>query len=61
VLGAEHFEGMGRNSSGKTIAFCVKCRAKRNVKDGHLSLTKNHKKMMKGKCSVCGTMVCKFV
>ena len=66
LLNAEHFEGMGRKSSkqattGKMTAYCVKCRAKCNVVDSHVTETKNHKKMMKGKCGVCGTTVCKFI
>jgi len=35
--------------------YCVKCRAKRDIKDAVAVKLKNGKPAMKGKCPVCGT------
>ena len=35
--------------------YCVKCRAKREIKDAVEVKLKNGKPAMKGKCPVCGT------
>ncbi len=40
--------------------YCVKCRAKREVKDVERVTMKNGKPAMKGKCPVCGTGVYKI-
>jgi hypothetical protein len=37
--------------------FCVKCRAKKEVKDTQKVTMKNGKPAMKGKCPDCGTGV----
>lgn len=36
-------------------AYCVKCKAKREMKDAKEVTMKNGKKAMTGLCSVCGT------
>lgn len=41
--------------------YCVKCKAKREIKDGKEVETKNGRLMMKGVCPVCGTTMCKFL
>jgi len=41
--------------------YCVKCRAKRPVKDGFLTETKNGRPMAKGTCPECGTKVSRFL
>ncbi|MBN2518354.1 MAG: hypothetical protein JXB14_05900 [Candidatus Altiarchaeota archaeon] len=38
-----------------TEAYCVKCKAKREMKDAEQVTMKNGKKAMKGTCPVCGT------
>jgi hypothetical protein len=38
-----------------TIAYCVKCKEKREMADAQEVEMKNGRKAMKGKCSVCGT------
>ena len=38
-----------------TIAYCVKCKAKREMKDPKKVKMKNGKPAMKGKCPKCGT------
>lgn len=43
------------------IAYCVKCRAKKEMTGATRTTTKKGQPMMKGKCSKCGTRVCKFV
>ncbi|MFC1753353.1 DUF5679 domain-containing protein [Thermoproteota archaeon] len=35
--------------------YCVKCKAKKEMKDGNEVTMKNGRKAMKGKCSACGT------
>ncbi len=38
-------------------AYCVKCKAKREMKDAASITLKNGKPAMKGKCPVCGTTI----
>ncbi len=38
-------------------AYCVKCRAKREVKDPEQVTMKNGKKALRGTCPTCGTKV----
>lgn len=40
-------------SSANNVAYCQKCKAKRNMKDAHEVSVKNNKKGMKGQCEVC--------
>ena len=35
--------------------YCVKCKAKKEIKDGKETTMKNSRKAMKGKCPDCGT------
>jgi len=35
--------------------YCVKCKAKKEIKDGAEVTMKNGRKAMKGKCPTCGT------
>jgi len=35
--------------------YCVKCKDKREIKDGNEVTMKNGRKAMKGKCPTCGT------
>ena len=43
-----------------TTSYCVKCRKKVEMKGGVESLTKNGRKIAKGKCPDCGTTVCRI-
>ena len=36
-------------------AYCVKCKAKKNIVDAQEITMKNGRKAMKGKCPDCGT------
>jgi uncharacterized protein DUF5679 len=38
-----------------TIAYCVKCKTKREMQNPQSITMKNGRKAMKGKCPVCGT------
>ena len=38
-----------------TDAYCVKCKAKRQMQDGERVTMKNGRPAMKGKCPKCGT------
>ena len=42
-------------------AYCVKCKAKVDIKDAEKVTMKNGRPAMKGKCSVCGTGVYKIL
>jgi hypothetical protein len=37
------------------VAYCVKCKQKRDMKDAKEVTMKNGRKAMQGVCSVCGT------
>jgi len=41
--------------------YCVKCRAKREMKDAKEVVMKNGRKAVKGVCSVCGTGMYKIL
>lgn len=41
--------------------YCMKCKAKRDIKDGVEVTMKNGRKAIKGKCSVCGTGMYKIL
>jgi len=41
--------------------YCVKCREKRQIKDGTVEKTAKGRSMAKGKCPVCGTTVTRFL
>jgi hypothetical protein len=43
------------------IAYCVKCKAKYEMKDGKQVEMKNGRPAMKGSCSVCGTGMYKIL
>jgi len=43
-----------------TIAYCVKCKAKREMLNTTHSKTKRGVPMMKGKCPKCGTKMCRL-
>ncbi|WP_165423737.1 DUF5679 domain-containing protein [Ktedonosporobacter rubrisoli] len=37
------------------VAYCVKCKEKREMKDAHQITMKNGKPALQGQCTVCGT------
>jgi hypothetical protein len=41
--------------------YCVKCRKKRNIKDGEVHETAKGRRMAKGSCPECGTKVNRFL
>lgn len=45
----------------KYIGYCVKCKAKRDMLEVAISLSKNNRRMAKGRCLICGTKMCKFL
>ena len=45
----------------KVMAYCVKCKAKREMKDPKEATSANDRKMMKGTCPVCGTKMNLFI
>ncbi|HQV38680.1 MAG: hypothetical protein IPO60_17370 [Flavobacteriales bacterium] len=42
-------------------AYCVKCKAKRNMKDAEEVTMANGRRAMKGKCPECGTGMFKIL
>lgn len=42
-------------------AYCVKCRAKKEMKGAKTVTTKNNRQALKGKCATCGTNMMKFI
>jgi Domain of unknown function (DUF5679) len=42
-------------------AYCMKCKTQRELKNPETVTMKNGRKALKGKCSVCGTGLYKFV
>jgi len=48
----------------KVEAYCMKCKAKRNMKDAKLETKKvknSTRYMMRGTCEKCGCKMCKFI
>ncbi len=43
------------------IAYCVKCKAKREMQDAQRVTMQNGRPAMKGKCPVCGTTLFKIM
>ena len=43
------------------IGYCVKCKAKKEMKDTQNVTMKNGRKAMKGKCTSCGTGMYKII
>ncbi|MDD5174537.1 MAG: DUF5679 domain-containing protein [Candidatus Omnitrophota bacterium] len=43
------------------VGYCVKCKAKKEMKDTQNVTMKNGRKAMKGKCSSCGTGMYKIM
>lgn len=46
--------------AGET-AYCVKCKEKREIKNGSMKRTKNGRPMVCGKCPNCGIKICRFM
>ena len=42
-------------------AYCVKCRKKVSIKNGHEVSLKNNRKAEQGVCPTCGTKVSRFL
>jgi len=51
---------MGNLGESLPSAYCVKCRAKREIKDPKNVTLKNGKKAVTGTCPVCGTKLFKI-
>lgn len=43
------------------VAYCVKCKEKREMKDTEQVVMKNGRKAVKGKCTHCGTGMYKIL
>ncbi len=49
------------NMAAAVEAYCVKCKAKRNMKDPKENTMANGRKAMKGTCPTCGTGMFKIM
>jgi len=47
--------------SGGETGYCVKCKKKIKIEGGKVTTMKNKRKMLKGKCPKCGTVVCRIM
>jgi hypothetical protein len=43
------------------VAYCVKCKEKREMKDAHQITMKNGKPAMQGECTVCNTRLTRIL
>lgn len=41
--------------------YCVKCKKKVEIQNGKESVTKNGRRILKGKCPSCGITVCRIL
>ncbi len=48
---------MGKETEG----YCVKCKAKREIKDAKVVTNDKGRRMTKGVCPVCGTKMTRFL
>jgi hypothetical protein len=61
VVGGRHECRIDRREENPMAeAYCVKCKAKREVKNPEQITMKNGKHALKGTCPVCGTSVFKI-
>jgi len=49
------------SNQASDIAYCVKCKEKREMKDAHQITMKNGKPAMQGTCVVCGTKLTRIL
>ena len=52
--------GMGKETAMADVAYCMKCREKREF-EGSLVTLKNGRPAMQGSCPVCGTKLTKIL
>ena len=52
---------MAEKASSASEAYCVKCKAKREMKDAKEWTMKNHMRALKGTCVKCGTKMNKIL
>jgi hypothetical protein len=52
-------EGLGLK--GKRTAYCVKCKAPREITNSHETTISNGRKCLKGMCGECGTKLTRFI
>jgi DNA polymerase II large subunit len=45
----------------ENIAYCVKCKDKREMKDAQPITMKNGKPALQGQCTICGTKLTRIV
>ena len=50
-----------KNYHHMSEGYCVKCKAKREIKDASEIVMKNNRRALKGTCPVCGTGMFKIL
>lgn len=50
-----------QKSAGSAKGYCLRCRTKRTMTNPKKRTTRNHRTMMCGQCSSCGTKMCRFI
>jgi hypothetical protein len=58
--GSRSMLGMGKEAAMADVAYCMKCRTKREF-EGSLVTLKNGRPAMQGTCPVCGTKLTKIL
>ena len=51
----------GDKKMNKYTGYCVKCRAKKDILEVRITLSKNGRRIAKGVCPVCKTKMCRFL
>ena len=51
----KNYKLVERKLSMADMAYCVKCKEKREIKDAHQVTMKNGRAALQGQCPVCGT------
>jgi hypothetical protein len=52
---------MAKGKAEQQDGYCLKCKAKKTMKDAHTSTLKNGRSAMKGVCSTCGTKMSRIM
>ena len=55
------FDRCERRKTMETMGRCMKCKKSVTIKDGEEVTMKNSRKMLKGICPECGTVVCRIL
>ena len=60
AFGSTHIDSIERFIGMAIEAYCVKCKAKKEMQNPVEGVTKNGKPIMKGTCPDCGGKICRI-